>query len=101
MRVDAQLLLAILAMGCAVYATRLAGYWLLQGRTIEGIWKAAFDAVPPAILVSVIAPTVFLQGKAEVIAGAATVVAAALRLPLLLVIAIGVGVVAAARYMAI
>jgi uncharacterized membrane protein len=94
---DPKLLLAILAMGIAVYATRLAGYWLLQGRKIEGVWKAAFDAVPPAILMAVIAPTVFLQGTAEIAGGVAAAAAAAVRLPLLVVIGVGVAVVALLR----
>jgi len=89
--------LALFAMGLATYGTRLAGYWLLQGRGIEGRMKAAMEAVPPAILTAVIAPTVFLNGPAEMIAGALTLVAAVLRLPLLAVIAIGVAAVAILR----
>lgn len=91
-------LLAIFFMGLAVYSTRLAGYWLLQGRTVSGRTKAALDAVPPAILISVIAPDLFLQGPAGYIAGVATVAAAMLRLPLLAVIAVGVAAIAAARF---
>lgn len=87
-------LLAILGMGVATYGTRLAGYWLMQGREISGRSKAAFDAVPPAILMAVIAPTVFLQGPVNMIAGALTLAAALARLPLLVVIAIGVASVA-------
>lgn len=83
------IVVAIVCMGIATYGTRLAGYWMLQGRAIEGRAKAALDAVPPAILVAVIAPTVFLQSTAEMIAGGVTLVAALLRLPLLVVIAIG------------
>jgi uncharacterized membrane protein len=94
---NADILLTILFIGISVYATRLAGYWLLQGRKIEGRVKAALDAVPPAILMAVIAPAVFMQGNAERIAAAVTLAAAVLRVPLLLVIAIGVGSVAALR----
>jgi uncharacterized membrane protein len=89
---------AVLGMALATYGTRLAGYWLLQGRAIAGRWKAALEAVPPAILTAVIAPTVFMQGKAEMIAGALTLAAAMLRLPLLVVICIGVGAVALLRF---
>lgn len=87
-------LLAIFAMGIATYGTRLAGYWLMQGREISGRTKAAFDAVPPAILMAVIAPTVFLQGPVNMVAGAVTLAAALARLPLLLVISVGVATVA-------
>jgi uncharacterized membrane protein len=90
--------LAILGMGVTTYATRLAGYWLLQGREISGRFKAALEAVPPAILTAVIAPTVFLQGPAEMISGAITLTAAVLKLPLLATIAVGVGSVALLRH---
>jgi uncharacterized membrane protein len=89
--------LAILGMALTTYATRLAGYWLLQGTEIKGRFKAALEAVPPAILTAVIAPTVFLQGPAEMISGAITLTAALFKLPLLATIAIGVGSVAVLR----
>ncbi len=97
MTADLSVVLAILAMGLATYATRVAGYWLLQGREVRGRLKAAMDAVPPAILVSVIAPTLLMNGSNNIIAGALTVGSAMLRLPLLVTIAVGVGSVAALR----
>jgi uncharacterized membrane protein len=89
--------LAIVMMGCATYATRLSGYLLLRGVRIEGRVKAAIDAVPPAILTAVIAPAVFLQGWAEMIAGAVTLAVALLRAPLLVTIGAGVASVVALR----
>ena len=89
--------LAILGMGLATYATRAAGYVLLSGTHISGRFKTALEAVPPAILTAVIAPAVFLQGPAEMICGAITLLAAVLKLPLLVTIAIGVGTVAVLR----
>jgi uncharacterized membrane protein len=89
--------LAILGMGLVTYATRLAGYVLLSGKQISGRFKTAMEAVPPAILTAVIAPTVFLQGPPEMIGGAITLVAAVLKLPLLATIAIGVASVAVLR----
>jgi uncharacterized membrane protein len=94
---DLQTVLAIIVMALATYATRITGYWLLQGREVKGRMKAAMDAVPAAILVSVIAPNVFLQGPANMIAGAVTLAAALARLPLLAIIAVGVAAVAVAR----
>jgi uncharacterized membrane protein len=87
----------IIGMAVATYLTRLAGYWLLQGRLIEGRLLAALQAVPPAILTAVIAPAVFLQGPASMVAGAATLAAALMRLPLLVTIGVGVLTVALAR----
>ncbi len=98
MTADFSVVLAIIAMGIATYATRVAGYWLLQGREVKGRLKAAMDAVPPAILVSVIAPAVFMNGANNMIAGALTAGAALLRLPLLFVILIGCASVAILRF---
>jgi uncharacterized membrane protein len=96
---DFTVVVAIVVMGFATYGTRLAGYWLLQGRRIEGRFKAAMDAVPPAILVAVVAPAIFLQGTNNMIAGGVAMVAALLRMPLLVTIAFGVGSVAVLRAM--
>jgi uncharacterized membrane protein len=95
--VDPHTLLLIALMGLATYLTRILGYWLLRGRVVEGRMKAALDAVPPAILMAVIAPKVFLAGPAEMLAGVLTLGAALLRLPLLLVIAIGMASVMVLR----
>jgi uncharacterized membrane protein len=95
--IDATKLLAIAAMALATAATRLAGPALLKSLTITGRTKAALDALPPAILMAVIAPTVIGTGIAETVAAGITATAAFLRLPLLLVIAIGVASVVALR----
>jgi uncharacterized membrane protein len=97
MSVDPVFLLAVVLMGLATYGTRVSGYLLLRGVKIEGRMKAAMDAVPPAILTAVIAPAVFMQGWAEVLAGVLTAIAALLRAPLLVVIAVGVISVVAFR----
>jgi uncharacterized membrane protein len=92
-----EFLLTIIALGISTYATRLAGFWLLRGRNVSGRVRAALDAVPPAILVAVIAPSVFLQGSAEMVAGAFTLILALLRLPILAVIAGGTAAAAVMR----
>jgi uncharacterized membrane protein len=97
MSVDPHTLLLIFLMGVATYSTRAVGYWLLRSRVVEGRMKAALDAVPPAILMAVIAPTVFMQGKAEMIAGAITLAAALLRMPLLVTILVGIASVVGLR----
>jgi uncharacterized membrane protein len=89
--------LAIMGMGLATYATRLSGFVLLAGFNPKGRMKAALDALPPAILMAVIAPTVFLKGPAETIAALITAVAAYFRVPLALCIVIGVASVVALR----
>ena len=97
MSLDTRTLLLIIFVGLATYGTRLAGYWLLRNVTLTGRTKAALDAVPPAILVAVIAPAVLMNGWPERIAGAVTVAAALLRLPLLVVILVGVTATALLR----
>lgn len=96
---DPYLLIAIVLMGCATYATRLSGYLLLRNARIEGRLKAALDAVPPAILTAVIAPAVLMQGWPERIAGAITLSVALLRAPFLVTIGAGVVSVVVLRHL--
>lgn len=97
MTLDTATLLAIVAMALATYATRLSGFVLLAGFNPRGRMKAALDALPPAILMAVIAPTVFLKGPAETLAAAITALAAFFRLPLAVTIVIGVASVVVLR----
>ena len=92
-------LLAIIGMGLATYSTRLSGLLLMRGVVVQGRLKTALDAVPPAVLVAVITPTIFMTGKAETLAALVTAIAAFLRLPLLAVIFIGVASVVVLRHM--
>lgn len=95
--VDPAFLIAVLAMGLATYATRVSGYLFLRGREVKGRTKAAMDAVPPAILMAVIAPSVFLGTWIEWAGAAVAFASAMLRLPLLVTIAAGVATVALLR----
>ena len=83
-------LLAILGMAIATYATRVAGLFLVRGVAVKGRLKAALDALPPAILMAVIAPTILLTGNAERIAAILATVSAFFRLPLIVTIIVGV-----------
>jgi branched chain amino acid efflux pump len=83
-------LLAILGMALATYATRVAGLFLVRGVAVKGRLKAALDALPPAILMAVIAPTILLTGNAERIAAILAAVSAFFRLPLIVTIIVGV-----------
>lgn len=99
MSLDTTTLLAILGMALASYGCRLTGL-LLGGRlALSGRAKAALDAIPPAVLTAVIAPTLLATGWPETVAGALTILAA-LRLPLIGVIATGVAAVVVLRMMA-
>jgi uncharacterized membrane protein len=90
-------LLAIIGMGVATYLTRLSGFYLLRGLNLSGPMKAALDALPPAVLMAVIAPVILVTGLAETIAAAITAVVAFFRLPLAVTIVIGIVSVVALR----
>ncbi|HST95318.1 MAG TPA: AzlD domain-containing protein [Microvirga sp.] len=96
MSVDPTTLWAILAMAVVTYITRIAGPFVADRLVLTGRAKAAFDAIPPAVLVAVIAPTALTTGWAEAIAAAITAVAA-FRLPLLATVAVGVASVVLLR----
>jgi uncharacterized membrane protein len=99
MSVDPTTLAVILLMAVVTYATRIAGIFVADRLVLRGRAKAAFDAIPPAVLVAVIAPTALATGWPETAAAAITAVAA-MRLPLLATIAVGVAAVVALRVMA-
>jgi uncharacterized membrane protein len=89
-------LLTILGMGVVTYITRIGGDLLMRNRTLGPRMTAALNAVPPAVLMAVIAPSVLSAGLAEAIAGVITLIAA-FRLPLLATMMVGVGAVVLAR----
>lgn len=99
MSVDPAALAAILAMAVVTYATRVAGLFIGSRLALRGRTRAAFDAIPPAVLVAVIAPAALATGWPETAAAALTVLAAA-RLPLLATVAVGVLAVVVLRAMA-
>lgn len=92
MTVDTLNLVAILGMAVVTYLTRIAGLALAGRLSLGQRAQAAFDAIPPAVLVAVIAPSALATGWPET--GAAAIAAlAATRLPLLGVVAVGVAAV--------
>ena len=97
MSLDPNTVLAIMAMALATYLTRVAGLWLLQLANVRGRARAALDALPAAVLMAVIAPTVLATRIAATLASIITV-AAATRLPLLASVIIGVVSVVVLRF---
>jgi uncharacterized membrane protein len=97
MEADPATLLTIAGMALATYATRAGGFALMRFMKVRGRLKAALDAMPPAILMAVIAPTVFATGVAETLAAIITAFAAIARLPLIAVVLIGVASVVVLR----
>lgn len=96
MTIDATTLIAIVMMSIATYLTRIAGLLLPADLKLSPRARAAFDAIPPAVLVAVIAPTAIATGWRESVAAIACIIAAT-RLPLLGVVAVGVAAIVALR----
>jgi len=93
---DASTVAAIAAMAVVTAATRLGGLWLARAIPPHGRLATALEAVPAAVLMSVIAPAVFLQGPAEAMAAAITLVLA-FRAPMMVAVVGGVLAVVALR----
>lgn len=96
MTVELSSFLAILAMAAATVLTRLSGLFLLRHVSLEGPLRAAIEAIPPAVLMAVVAPTALATGIAETIACLVTALAA-FRLPMLVAVGLGVACVACLR----
>lgn len=96
MTLDLSTLLAILAMAIATALIRLSGLVLIRYVKLSARAREALTAIPPAVLMAVVAPTALMTGVAETI-GCALTAFAALRLPLLGATAIGVACVALLR----
>ncbi|MBB3389854.1 putative membrane protein [Rhizobium sp. BK275] len=96
MTLDLNTLLAILAMAAATILTRVSGLVLIRYVEIDENRRMAIEAIPPAVLMAVIAPTAFATGWAETLACAVTAIAAS-RLPMLASVVLGVATVALLR----
>ncbi|CDZ57641.1 AzlD family protein [Neorhizobium galegae] len=96
MTVDLATFVAVLAMAAATVITRLSGLVLIRHVSLEGSRRKAIESIPPAVLMAVVAPTAFATGIAETLACAVTAFAA-LRLPMLVSVALGVASVAILR----
>ncbi|TNC04551.1 hypothetical protein FF100_36510 [Methylobacterium terricola] len=97
MIVDLPTLVTIVAMAVVTYATRISGLALGDRLKLGPRAKAAVDAIPPAVLVAVIAPSLLATGWRETSASAITI-AAATRLPLIGTVAVGVATIVLLRH---
>ena len=93
-------LLAIALMALATYATRAGGLWLANRFDLSERAGAWLDAIPGAILVSLVAPTVLTGGPAEALAAVAVVFVAVRSGSLPLAMATGVVAVVLLRTLA-
>ena len=83
-------LMTIALMALATYFTRIAGYVLLRNRELSPRARVMMESAPGCVLISVIAPHFVSHRPADLVALAIMVVAAAMRWPMLPVMALGV-----------
>lgn len=83
-------MLAILGMAVGTYLTRAGGLFLMSRVKVTPRLEAFLNAIPGAIIVSIVTPAVISSGPSEVLAGAATLGVAAKTRNLPLAIAAGV-----------
>ena len=83
-------LLTILGMAAGTYLTRAGGLFLMSRVRITPRLEAFLNAIPGAIIVSIVVPSVVTSGPAEVLAGTATLAVAAKTRNLPLAIAAGI-----------
>ena len=100
MDIDPITVLAIVLMALATYATRAGGLWLANRFDLSERAGAWLDAIPGAILVSLVAPTVLTGGPAQALAAVAVVVVALRTGSLPLAMVAGVGAVFLLRSLA-
>lgn len=87
--IQASNLLAIILMACATYATRTLGYIALSNRPLSPRVRTVLDAAPGCVLIAVIAPA-FVSPRPADLAALAITVLAAIRLPMMAVVAIAI-----------
>jgi uncharacterized membrane protein len=95
--IDRWSLATIVLMALVTYLTRTGGYLLLGGRELPPRTMTVLDTAPGCVLIAVIAP-VFLSGRIADLLALLLTIAAAIRLPLLPTVLIGVGSAGLARY---
>ncbi len=88
--------LTIVLMAAATYVTRVLGYVGLRNRVLSPQAQTVMEAAPGCVLIAVIAPNFVSERPADLAALAVTVVAA-IRLPMLPTVLIGVAVAALLR----
>lgn len=98
---NAHTLIIIIAGAIATYLTRVGGYVLMtRMKTIPPRMEAGLNAVPVAVLTTLVAPA-FFEGGYEVKIGIAFALIVGLRFPGLIMLVSGWALVVALRYFAI
>ncbi len=91
-------LATIVSMALVTYLTRIGGYLLLGGRQVSPRTKAVMEAAPGCVLISVIVPHFAADDPADLLAIAITLIAA-IRLPVLATVLIGIVAAGTLRFL--
>lgn len=89
--------LTILGMMCVTYLTRITGYFALRNRNLSIRARAVLEAMPGAVLISVIAPAFTSDQPADLLALALTI-AVATRGSFLITVVVGVSAAGLLRH---
>lgn len=87
--IDTTTLVTIVLMALSTYLTRILGYIALRNHTLSPRMLAVMENVPGCVLISVIAPAFVSDRPANLLALTITMVAA-IRLPVLPTVIIGI-----------
>lgn len=92
--------LTIFGMTAITYATKMSGYWLLGHVDVSDRVEAGFNALPPAILISVVAPELVTGEPSEWGAALVVILVAWKTENILVAMVTGLGAVLVLRTMA-
>jgi uncharacterized membrane protein len=90
---DPVVVAVVLAMAAITYATKAGGLWLLGRVEIPERFEAGLEALPGAVVISILAPEVLSGGPAEWAAAGVVLAVAWKTENVLLAIVVGVGAV--------
>ncbi|MBL8589093.1 MAG: AzlD domain-containing protein [Methylobacteriaceae bacterium] len=96
MNVSTEALATILVMAATTFATRFAGFLLPAKLDLSPRAQAAFEAIPAAVLIALVAPTMLATGWRETLASVIAMIAAT-RAPLIPVVIAGVAAIVLLR----
>jgi uncharacterized membrane protein len=87
------ILVTIAGMALVTYLARAGGLWLMGFVTPSPRVEAWLRHIPGAVLIAIIAPTIFLSGLAQTLAALATLLAAIYTKNILVAMLVGVAAV--------
>ncbi len=87
---ESSIVMTIIGMALVTYAARAGGLWLMGFVTPSPRIEALLRQIPGAVLISIIAPAVFLTSLAQTLAALATLLAAIYTKNILIAMIVGV-----------